>query len=58
MLNKEHERAEDSKSVPVPSTAGSWDLRWTFEGHRYYYDQYLDQANDTFPATPEFFLMV
>ncbi|GAU36365.1 hypothetical protein TSUD_212810 [Trifolium subterraneum] len=23
MLNKEHERAEDSKSVPVPSTAGS-----------------------------------
>jgi len=23
MLNKEHEREEDSKSVPVPSTAGS-----------------------------------
>jgi len=38
MLNKEHEREEDSKSVPVPSTAGSWDLGglWylEFEGHR------------------------
>lgn len=56
MLNKEHEREEDSKTVTVPSVASSWGLRglWCFGALRaslFNTINTMDKDNDTFLVT-------